>query len=97
MQHLLLNTSLFIPLQNDTFAQLIGRPITSIQPHTPDIFFNDSGPSDTILAKRPSEEQTRSSKRRKLDEGVAPASETFALQKPKLDTKCVSDTIQHCN
>ena len=74
MIHLLHDTSIFVPLSNDSFAQLAGKPITSVKPHTPIISYDEPTTTDNQppSRKRAAEESVAdplaSSKRRKIQE-----------------------------
>ncbi|KIJ51014.1 hypothetical protein M422DRAFT_44217 [Sphaerobolus stellatus SS14] len=68
--HLLHDTSIFVPLAvNDSFVQLVGRPITSVKLNTSIISYDElEVRSDQALGKRPAEQNASTSiKRRRLE------------------------------
>ena len=72
MYHLLMNTSIFVALPNDSFCQLVGMPITELKPYT----LGFLSANTTVLDRSPKPQTTKSRtdedhrplKRRKIED-----------------------------
>lgn len=81
MYHLLLNTSIFVALPNDSFCQLVGTPITELKPRTLGFLSAktaalDHNPKPPLNG--PTDENRRPPKRRRVEDAVltVPTAET---------------------
>jgi hypothetical protein len=81
MYHLLLNTNIFVSLPNDAFCQLVGLPITELQPHTLGLM---SAKADVKpqAENKPAEEDRKRLKRKRVENVALNSLTTDVAPKP---------------
>lgn len=100
MTHLLKNTSIFVPLENDCLCQMAGKPLIYLKPPTAPIAGFQANPPPVLpnpLKKRTFkvlEEEERSTKRLKLTEGNVSRPPSFDRLAPDVGDK--RRYVRHC-
>ena len=97
--HLLTKTAIFVPLDNDCFCQLTGKPLVYILPPT---LLANAGPPPVALSKKRAfendEDDGQATKRRKLSDGEVkgPSSLQCVAADPKHKRRYRTERSQVC-